>query len=253
MKINTKALKFLQDKAKAIQQPILEDFRAGKFETLQRLERSLFLGNQQSGMMRDLMISLLANRWLQTPDVLASRNEVGYWLNWHGLVGEGVEIGVFRGQFSYHLLDTWECERLTSVDPWKEFASDDYVDVCNLAQDKHERNFQETLTRLSSFGERSRVLRSTSLEGAEDFGERTLDFVYLDAQHHYEAVREDIRAWYPKLRRGGVLGGHDYLDGVISSGVYGVKQAADEFAASIDTSIIVTREPVYKSWFVRIP
>ena len=253
MTTKTDILRFLQRKAQSVLQPLHDGQNAFQEEALRRMDDTNRRLGAYHESLRDVTISILFNRWLTNPNVLASRNEVGYWLNWLGLVGEGVEVGVFKGQFSFHLLNTWECRLLTSVDPWKEFSTTEYIDVCNLAQDMHERNYEETLTRLTPFGDRSRLLRATSADGAEEFADGTLDFVYLDAQHHYEAVCDDIRVWYPKVRSGGVLGGHDYLDGVISSGVYGVKQAADEFAASIGADIIATREPVYKSWFIKVP
>jgi hypothetical protein len=40
-----------------------------------------------------------------------------------------------------------------------------------------------------------------------------VDFVYIDGNHNYRAVTEDIRAWWPKIRPGGVLGGHDFYNG----------------------------------------
>jgi hypothetical protein len=40
----------------------------------------------------------------------------------------------------------------------------------------------------------------------------SLDYVYVDARHDYCGVKEDLEAWWPKLRRGGILAGHDYLD-----------------------------------------
>lgn len=253
MPLRTDIFRFFQRKAQAVLQPLHNAQRALGEESLRHLEESSRRAAAHSARLRDLTIAVLCNRWLTAPDVLASRNELGYWLNWLGLAGDGAEVGVFKGQFSQHLLQTWECRQLTSVDPWREFPSAEYVDVCNLAQDMQERNFLETRQRLNPFGDRSQLLRATSEAAAGTIAEATLDFVYLDAQHHYEAVRDDIRAWYPKVKSGGVLGGHDYLDGVIASGVYGVKQAVDEWAAALGVAPIVTREPLYKSWFVKIP
>jgi len=48
-----------------------------------------------------------------------------------------------------------------------------------------------------------------------------LDFVYLDAAHDYDNVKLDIKCWYPKVREGGILGGHDIID-------EGVKKAVNE-------------------------
>jgi Methyltransferase domain len=55
-----------------------------------------------------------------------------------------------------------------------------------------------------------RARRMTSVEAAATYADNSLDFVWLDADHSYRAVSEDIRAWQPKIRPGGWLGGHDH-------------------------------------------
>lgn len=200
----------------------------------------------------ELAGSVLHSRWLAYPGSLFSRNEVGYWLNWLGLFGEGVEVGVYKGDFSRELLERWQCASLTSVDAWREFPSSSYVDSCNVSQEQHDRNFAETCAKLERFGSRSRILRKTSEEASQAFAAGSLDFVYLDAMHHYDAVKLDLELWHPKVKAGGVLGGHDYFDGTIESGVYGVKRAVDEFAGSRGYDVIVTRESFWQSWFIRV-
>jgi len=64
-----------------------------------------------------------------------------------------------------------------------------------------------------------------SLEAVLMIPDISLDFVFIDAMHTYEAVKEDIRAWFPKIRSGGIVAGHDYSWD-------GVKKAVDEFELS---------------------
>lgn len=174
-------------------------------------------------------------------------------LNATKLFGEGVEIGVQRGVFSEEILRRWRGKRLYSVDPWREFAADSYIDIANAPQEVHDANFGEAVRRLEAFGERSRIVRETSSEAVVRFADGRLDFVYLDAQHHYQAVKADIKTWFPKIRSGGILAGHDYVDGVFSSGVYGVKTAVDEFVREQRLRLVVSRESSWKSWFVFLP
>ena len=56
------------------------------------------------------------------------------------------------------------------------------------------------------------LLRGESTEIAERIPLRALDFVFIDAEHSYEAVAHDIAAWLPKIRPGGALTGHDYAN-----------------------------------------
>lgn len=185
---------------------------------------------------------------------LLNRGEIPNLLNARGLTGEGAEIGVKHGQFSEYVLDHWKGRRLYSVDPWREFGRDVYHDDDNVAQREQDRNYEITRNRLARFGDRSKILRMTSEEAARQIPDASLDFVYLDARHDYASVKEDIALWYPKVKPGGVLAGHDYLEGKIGDTVFGVKPAVDEFIKATGLRLYVTRrEPIYKSWLVIKP
>lgn len=62
-----------------------------------------------------------------------------------------------------------------------------------------------------------------SVEAAKRFKDGTIDFVFIDSDHSYESVKEDLEAWWPKVKVGGALGGHDYHPS------FGVIRAVDEF------------------------
>ena len=53
-------------------------------------------------------------------------------------------------------------------------------------------------------------MRMTTTQAASNFADGSVDFVFIDADHSYEAVKQDIQTWLPKVRHGGVLAGHDY-------------------------------------------
>jgi len=55
-------------------------------------------------------------------------------------------------------------------------------------------------------------MEMTSLEAAAQFVDESIDFVYIDANHRYEDVCDDIKAWLPKVKDGGLIGGHDYAE-----------------------------------------
>jgi hypothetical protein len=180
-----------------------------------------------------------------------SRGELPHILNARGLLGLGAEIGVLEGRFSEFLLDVWHGKKLFCVDPWKEFPPEDYRDNKNVPQAEHDRLFAETVRRLGRFGPRAEVVRRTSRQAAALFSDRQLDFVFLDAQHHYEAVREDLALWRPKIRPGGILAGHDYLDGTLNGCHYGVRRAVQELAREAGLRVVVSRrEPRFPSWFI---
>ena len=183
----------------------------------------------------------------KTPELISSpyehdRRILPYILNERGLLGIGVEVGVCQGIFAEFILQNWRGRVLYLVDPWA--LCPDYHD----APYDHEANYAETVKRMQVFADRYRICRMTSLEAASGFEDASLDFVYLDANHSYESVRADLRAWYPKVRQGGMLAGDDYgvnpeqtVDFGLGNGSYtfGVKRAVDEFALEYQKNISI--------------
>jgi len=198
-------------------------------------------------------------RWTyaRSLDRIPSRHELPELLNRRGLIGDAVEIGVKRGRYSEQLLGSWQGRRLISVDPWTAAAANEYVDRANVEQARHDGYYEETRARLAPFGDRSEIWRLTSHEAAARIADASLDFVSVDARHDTESVLEDLEAWFPKVRPGGILAGHDYADGVFPQGVFGVKSAVDSFFGARGISVFETRaRPVvemFRSWLVEIP
>jgi predicted O-methyltransferase YrrM len=149
------------------------------------------------------------------------RAELPHLLNARGLAGRGAEIGVMKGNFSATLLRDWHGRELLSIDPWLEVPENEGHARAVLAQ----------------FGARSRILVMTSEAAAAQVPDASLDFAYVDARHDYASVKADLAAWYPKIRPGGILAGHDYPEP-------GVRAAVDEFAAAHRLTVHATgREP----------
>ncbi|MBU6400579.1 MAG: class I SAM-dependent methyltransferase [Verrucomicrobia bacterium] len=180
---------------------------------------------------------------------LRGRYQLPTLLNARGLLGVGLEVGVFEGWFSNYLLNGWRGRRLISVDPWRAWGAD-YHDPCNQTQAEMDRCYETTRQLLAPHGGRSEIWRSTSQDAAAKVADASLDFVYIDAQHHETAVTEDLQLWYPKLRPDGLLAGHDYMDAEFGWGSFGVKTAVDRFVAAQHLLLGVTGEAWAPSWFL---
>lgn len=147
---------------------------------------------------------------MKLPFVPKSRDEFPMLFNEMGLNGTGVEIGVHVGQFFEHLRRNWNGKLLVGVDPWK-----GYGDYCGMTD---EERYQAACKRAESSGGADRdclLVRETSagyasLVRKSSLG-RNFDFVYLDGDHSYEGIKEDLRVWWPLVRSGGVLCGHDWV------------------------------------------
>jgi len=77
-----------------------------------------------------------------------------------------------------------------------------------------------------------------------------LDFAYIDGNHSLKSVTADLGAWWPKVKSGGIICGHDYYDRNTDYHNCGVKTAVDEFALSNGLPIKVTD---CTSWWINKP
>lgn len=112
----------------------------------------------------------------------------------------GAEIGVYKGEFSQKLAKSGLS--LYAIDPWMA-----YVGTTQRRQDKlHD----ETKKLLSPYPNCT-VVRKASMEALDDFKDNSLDFVYIDANHEFRYVAEDIAEWTKKVKPGGIVSGHDYF------------------------------------------
>lgn len=145
----------------------------------------------------------------------------------------GVELGVKEGYFSLYLLKHTTLNVLFSVDSWRDGWSN---------------GKKEAYKSLSYFGGRSKILNMRTSEAAKYFRENNIkaDFIYIDANHKYSAVKQDIEEWWPFVRPGGILAGHDYVEGE------GVIPAVDEFIKNAKLSLNLTGDHM-KSWWVVKP
>lgn len=130
-------------------------------------------------------------------DLTHAFNELGF--------KDGAEIGVERGLYSRELLVNNPGSHLFLVDPWKAYRG--YRE--HVSQSKLDGFFTETQQRLE--GHNYTIIRAFSTDAAQQFKDGSLDFVYIDGNHEYSHVVADICAWTPKVRKGGVVAGHDYI------------------------------------------
>jgi hypothetical protein len=153
--------------------------------------------------------------------------------------GVVIEVGVFDGDFSERILALNEPRKLHLVDPWftkddgtlfdgptQQFASKEQASATLESQ------YQHVLSRFK--GEiasgRIEMHRMLSHDAAPLFPDGHFDWAYVDASHFYEDVKNDIAAFFPKLRKGGYIAGDDYDRRGIWE--HGVTRAVDEFIAS---------------------
>jgi hypothetical protein len=185
--------------------------------------------------------------------------------------GKGAEIGVFKGDFSKEILNKWG-GKLYMIDVWRELG-DEYIDASN--HKNHSDAYEETMTKIIGLEERGIMIRSTSKDCIDLFEDESLDFVFIDANHAYDFVKEDIELWFPKLKKGGIFSGHDYMNldwsqppylengkdkhiytntfsgQVIYNGIFGVNPAVDEFCENNNYDLNFTNEWFGTWWLIK--
>lgn len=126
----------------------------------------------------------------------------------------GIEIGVDYGLNARTMLKLLPIKTLYLVDPYEE-------ELDTVSGDKRYEKAQKFLAR---FKNKIEFVRKTS-DAAADVLPNNLDFVYIDGSHEYKFVKRDIDLYYPKVKKGGIIGGHDFWASQI-----GVCKAVLEFA-----------------------
>lgn len=123
----------------------------------------------------------------------------------------GAEIGVWKGAYSASFCHANPKLHMLCVDPWISYPA--WLDTKNAMPPEQaatfmEAAYREALARLTPLN--CTIQRTFSAKAAHDVPDESLDFAYIDANHVYDAVLEDLTIWAPKVKSGGWIGGHDY-------------------------------------------
>jgi len=115
----------------------------------------------------------------------------------------GAEIGVYKAAYSATLAKSGL--QIFAIDPWRSYARYKHP----KGQKRLDFLYEHAKRELEPF-DNVRIVRKTSMEAAKDFEDESLDFVYIDANHEFRYIAEDISEWTKKVRIGGTVSGHDY-------------------------------------------
>lgn len=178
----------------------------------------------------------------------ASRwHDIGHMLN--ALKFEkGVEIGVYKGVFTQTLARRAPNMKLYGVDAWTTY--DGYLDY--PPGDLESVGYPQAVERASRYPN-VELIKGWSKDVAPRFEDGSLDFMYLDANHTYPCVKEDLALWVSKVRVGGIVMGHDYFETANRRRLqhldFGVIPAVNEWVADHNIQHLFTTTDSYPSWY----
>lgn len=136
-------------------------------------------------------LEIKKSRWKELPILF---NELQY--------KSGVEIGVLKGDFTLTLCRAGF--EMIGIDPWLDYPT--YRDYEGKDYGLYEKEAREKLE-----GYNCEFIKDFSMNIVNDFANESLDFVFIDGNHALEYVIEDIAQWSKKVRKGGIVAGHDYF------------------------------------------
>lgn len=196
-------------------------------------------------------LDYVLNKFNLSPEVKSPVRLVFKRYDLAGMFGElgfksGAEIGVYKGEFSEILCLQNPDLKLYCIDPWETYESEDPE---FYAQDQKalDEFYQEAKTRLSKYN--CQIIKKASMEAIKDFKPGSLDFVYIDANHSYKNMAEDIDGWSKIVRKDGIVSGHDYGHFKHKDRNLGTKKAINEYVEKHKKKLFLVNRNFQTSWF----
>lgn len=128
-----------------------------------------------------------------------------------------VEIGVWTGSsvcyMGVEIINSGKNIILECIDTFG--GSQEHLDESNIYFEPRLKNdpnwlYNEFLKNTSKVSSVINIVKSISWEAASLYDDDSIEFVFIDAGHDYDSILRDIIAWYPKVKKGGVISGHDW-------------------------------------------
>lgn len=136
-----------------------------------------------------------------------------------------VEIGTWKGRSAVYMAEQIKQSnkniKFYTIDLFK--YTQDYVNENRLLNDSF---YEEVIKNIEPVKQYINLIKSSSDKSFKLFEDNSIDFLFIDGDHNYDGIKKDLELWYPKVKIGGIIGGHDYTEPC------GVRQAVDEFFKS---------------------
>jgi len=164
----------------------------------------------------------------------------------------GAEIGVYRGGFSRQIFDACQPAKLFCIDAWEPYKAYELDSLCHTNQPDNMEATKALMAAEISAG-KCEVIKGYSSMVAKGWP-TPMDFLFLDSNHSFDFVLEDLIAWHRHIKDGGVIMCHDFTE--TSAGAiamkFGVVRAVAEFCTAYGWEVThITQEPDWPSCAIR--
>jgi hypothetical protein len=138
------------------------------------------------------------------------------------------ELGVDKGGFSEEILKRTQARKLHLVDVWN--SERYHQGLKNEVQIKFEKEIESAQIELNL---------GLSTDVCSQFQDDYFDWIYIDTEHSYHVTKAELESYAPKMKKGGIIAGHDYINGIWTTMTrYGVIEAVSEFCVKNEWELI---------------
>lgn len=142
-----------------------------------------------------------------------------------------VELGVFEGEFSKEIYKICKPSKLYLVDLFEGYFGSGDKDGNN----HHYVQLEDEMVKIKEYFKNDssvQIIKSSSMDFLKSIPNETLDIIYIDADHSVQGCLDDLNLSYMKIKKGGFICGHDYVNGV--GPFYAVNQFCSEIGLEIE-------------------
>ncbi len=163
----------------------------------------------------------------------------------------GCEIGVHTGLMPARLMKELPIiQRYYVIDPWESYVKYDgqiYRKPGYKTANTWDKAIMEFFKNTYKYKHKILLLRMTSIEASSHIEDESLDWVFIDANHQYKYIKENLSLWEPKVKKGGIVSGHDYNNPKEKGKGWGITKAVNEFVprSKLNTS------PFCVWWYIK--
>ena len=184
--------------------------------------------------------------------LISHRGHIGRFLKTYNLNTIICEIGVADGVNFFGLLETAQPTLIYGIDTWNRYslppqpAERAYQKMTQYEYDQVKQSQYNRIKQKEEISHNIKIIKDCSSNVSSKFPDSFFDYIYIDADHSYEAVKTDIESWWPKVKTNGILAGHDYK--LIND--CGVKKAVDDFVVKKKIKHFSTTRERCCSWLI---